>query len=336
MAAFTELSDTTLADLVRRFVPPGCDPARPPELLGSRATTGGIENTNYFVSIRVHPAAGGTRDEDWVLTRIEQDGQDPERIMSLQADLHRHGLPVPEPAAAAAGAHGRFHVLHEGRPVVLCRRLRGTHITRPTPRQCHEIGVALARMHGLSDLADGLLPHPRDADWLRRKAGALKDALLWASVGAALKRQILMLNSGALDPLPVGVIHADLFVDNALFDGERLVGIFDFHQAVRAPLITDLGVAVNEWCIDAAALAGRGRWLEDNLRALLAGYAEVRQTAPNERDALASACELAALRTCLARALPDDGTEPRKDPLEMVAKLQVIERRSDWRGAWPD
>ena len=43
--------------------------------------------------------------------------------------------------------------------------------------------------------------------------------------------------------LPRGLVHGDLFVDNALFSGDGLT-LIDFEEAAHGPLVLDLGMAL--------------------------------------------------------------------------------------------
>ena len=47
-----------------------------------------------------------------------------------------------------------------------------------------------------------------------------------------------------------GVIHGDLFCDNAKFVDDELSGVFDFSEACRGDFLFDLAVVALSWCFD--------------------------------------------------------------------------------------
>ena len=47
--------------------------------------------------------------------------------------------------------------------------------------------------------------------------------------------------------LPRGIIHADLFKDNVLLNGDDVAGFIDFYYACDGNFMYDLAIAVNDW-----------------------------------------------------------------------------------------
>jgi len=91
-----------------------------------------------------------------------------------------------------------------------------------------------------------------------------------------------------------GIIHGDLFRDNVLWDGGELTAILDFEQASGGSLAYDLGVCINDWC-----WTGEPRL--DLVRALVAGYRQVRELTAGDREALPIEVRAAAARFTLTR-----------------------------------
>src|SRR4029078_4020551 len=101
-------------------------------------------------------------------------------------------------------------------------------------------------------------PNPRGLAWWEEAV-----PLVWPHLGDD-QRRVLALEmdfqrritaSPAYASLPRGAIHGDLFRDNVLFEGERLAGILDFYFAGCDAWLYDIGVGLNDWCVD----LGRGR-----------------------------------------------------------------------------
>src|SRR3954447_19035196 len=110
------------------------------ELNALRGIQSGIENTNYFVTVR---DVLGTR--EFVLTLFERLTFDQLPFyLHLMKHLAQHGIPVPDPAADRNG-----DILHTvcGKPAALVNKLEGRHELAPGPEHCAQVGAMLARMH---------------------------------------------------------------------------------------------------------------------------------------------------------------------------------------------
>ena len=141
----------------------------------------------------------------------------------------------------------------------------------------------------------------------------------------------------SLAALPTGAVHADLFRDNALFDGlpgrERLSGVFDFYFAGTDHLAYDLAVVLNDWCVDLSS----GALVPERAEALLAGYQAERPLESGEQRLLPAMRRAAALRFWLSRL--DDWHRPRdaslltpKDPAHFERVLRHA-RAEPWHPA---
>ena len=253
----------------------------------------GIENTNYFL---------GTETGEWVLTLFERlSAAQLPFYLRLMQHLARHGLPVPEPRG---DANGDLCHLVAGKPAAMANRLPGTPVQAPDTHHADQVGATLARMH--LAVADFPLQQPnlRGLAWWLEVAPQVRphlDASAAALLDEELAYQKHLAESPVYAQLAQGAVHADLFRDNALFDGlpgrERLCGVFDFYFAGTDNFAFDLGVAINDWCIDDDS----GHLDETRAAALITGYSAEREPAGAEWRLLPAMRRAAALRFWLSR-----------------------------------
>jgi homoserine kinase type II len=286
MAVFTNVTEAELSAWLNDY-----SLGRLQELQGIAS---GIENTNYFVT---------TSNGRFVLTLFEiLTAQELPFYLNLMAHLARHGIPCPAPMA---NRHNRFLGELNGKPACIVSRLSGKSLTQPTAAHCAAVGAMLAQMHiaGLS-FAD-TMPNARAADW-RACAASRVRPFLSAQDAALLEGEIAFHRQHTLAALPQGIIHADLFRDNVLFDGERIGGLIDFYFACTDSLLYDVAITANDWCMTAGGVLDPAR-----AQAYLAAYQAVRPLEAEERQAWPLALRAAALRFWLSRLydlhLPRDG-----------------------------
>lgn len=263
-------------------------------LLEFQGISEGIENTNYFVT-----TSGGR----FVLTLFEK--LTPAELpfyLNLMAHLARHGIPCPQPMA---DRHGRLLGALNGKPACIASRLSGQSVRHPSVAQCAAMGAMLAQMHVAGQSFGGQMTDPRGAGWRSTAARAVLP-FLPPQDAALLESEVALHAQGTLDDLPRGMIHADLFRDNVLMEGDRVGGLIDFYFACSGALLYDVAITVNDWCLDET-----GRLDAERTRALLGAYHGKRPFTGNEGECWPLALRVAALRFWISRLfdlhLPREG-----------------------------
>jgi homoserine kinase type II len=317
MAVYTEVSDDELARFIAGY---GLG-----KLLSFKGIAEGVENTNYLVQ---------TSSGRFILTLYEKrvDVADLPFFLGLMEHLSARGVTCPLPVRGSGG-----RVLNElaGRPAALITFLEGVWPKRPKVEHCLELGRALARMH----LAGEGFPLKRAnalglAGWrpLFDKFSARSEEICGGLRGF-IDAELNLLDAAWPENLPNGVIHADLFPDNAFFVDDRLSGIIDFYFACNDALAYDIAVCLNAWCFDA-----KSDFEPAKSAALFEGYEGVRTLSDRERAAMPILARGAAMRFLLTRSYdwlntPKDALVARKDPADYIRRLkfhQSIESFADY------
>lgn len=290
MSVFTSLSAAQVAAWLRQY--------SLGNLESLEGIAEGVQNTNFFLT---------TSHGRYVLTIFEQLGRSELPFyINLMAHLARHGIPCPAPLANRDNDYlGEI----ERKPAVIVTRLSGKSTLNPTFAQCAVIGAMLADLHLAAQSYGGRQAHQRGAPWCR-ETGALVMPFLGETDATLLRDELRHQAQHRPGDLPRGVIHADLFRDNVLFDGERISGLLDFYFAGVDDLLFDVAVTVNDWCIEPDGSLDAVR-----CAALLAAYDAGRPLTASERAAWPLMLRAAALRFWLSRL--HDFHRPRAGDLVM-------------------
>lgn len=255
------------------------------ELSHFQGISEGIENTNYFVT---------TSNGEFVLTLFEAlEATELPYFLKLMAFLAEHNIPSAHPIADDNGTYLRQL---NGRPAALVQRLKGVSVKAPTVQQCFAIGEFIGRMHTVGKQFRLYRENDRGPSWWRQTAAKVLPKLT-SDDASLLTEELTYQSKFRHHKLSRGVIHADLFRDNALFVGDQLTGVIDFYYACNDALIYDLAVTVNDWCN-----VENGDFYTDRARAMLHAYTEqFRPIAPEEQDAWPVMLRAGALRFWLSR-----------------------------------
>ncbi len=321
MAVYTHVD----LDALRTFLAPfGLE-----KVISFRGVEEGVENTNYLVEAEVDGAA-----TPHIVTIFEKRVAPDDIPFFLAAMNHMNaaGLPTPRPLATAQGENlSRL----AGKPAIVISFLEGRPRLVPLPADCEALGGLLGEMHQ----AGASFAPKRENDLSLSGWRKLADACV-ASAEAppagietppgdlldVVEDELAYLEAHWPTNLPRGLIHGDLFPDNAFFDESGSVsGVIDFYFACTDFFAYDLAATLNAWASPSDA-EDAGTWRPDNAEALLRGYEEVRPLQPAEREALPVFLRGASMRFLLTRLYDwlhqaPDAVVKVKDPLEYARLL---------------
>lgn len=258
------------------------------ELVSLKGVAEGVENTNFRLE---------TTQGVYALTLFEK-RVDPDALpfyLGMMGHLAERGVPAPMPQAMRSGEV--IGVLN-ARAAAIVEWLPGAWLRTPDLADQRAAGRMLGELHKAirgfpmtrpNALGPSSWREMIDVCGFRAKG---EDAEFLAQIEAE-HDQVL-----AAWPrrLPSGVVHADYFPDNVLFNGGRISGVIDYYFACTDFFAYDLGIALNAWGFkpdgapDPAAIS-----------AFLEGYEQVRPLTPEESAALPILCRGSAVRFTLTR-----------------------------------
>lgn len=281
MAVFTPVTLVDISDWLTQF-PLG-------KAKAIKGIASGIENSNFFLS---------TDTGEYVLTIFEKLGFDQLPFyLNLMRHLAERGVLVPAPIANARGEV--LCALH-GKPACIATKLEGACQMQPQAGHCKAVGAMLAKMHLAGRDFPMQQPNLRGLAWWNETTPIILPYLPEEKrhlLRAEMNFQEAFAATETYRALPRGPIHADLFRNNVMFDGERLTGFFDFYFAGCDTWLFDVAVTVNDWCID----LDTGMLDGERARSMLAAYHATRPFTAGEQLSWQAMLRAGALRFWLSR-----------------------------------
>ena len=281
MAVYTEVSFDEAFDLLQAL-----DIG---QLQSLKPCAGGIENTNYFAD---------TDSGEYVLTLFERlSFKQLPFYLQLMKHLAERGIPVPNPAP-----DGHGNILHslKGKPAAVVNRLRGASELVPTLAHCNQVGAMMARMHLAGQDFNLRQSNLRGLAWWNTTLPAILPHVTVQQRSLLLGElayQNHIAATSACKALPTGTVHGDLFRDNVMFEDGKLTGFFDFYFAGCDTFLFDIGISLNDWCIDLPT----GQHDAARAHEFLTAYQTVRPLTAQERSLLPAMARAGALRFWISR-----------------------------------
>lgn len=280
------------------------------ELVSFQGISGGVENTNYFLT---------TTTGRYVLTLFEEfEYEEVPYFLDVVAHLKHKGFNVP---AALIDCHGERLRIVKDRPAIIVDCFPGGLLDGTTIESCEIMGTALAKLHiaGM-DFSDHRESH-RGIQWWQETSKKLAPEL------ESHQAHLLLEQVAEFDAfieqhdheIPKGTVHGDLFYNNTLFEGEQLSAIIDFYNACYSWLMYDLAIVVNDWCSDIET----GELDMEKYHALVNAYIHERQPNAAEINAWPYMQKVAAMRFWLSRLEAWHGAK--HDPVRLAQQHDPIE-----------
>ena len=252
------------------------------------------------------------------------------RELDLLLFLRKHGFPCPVPLADRRGRHCRDW---GGKQLSVYKNLDGRtlHAEGLSSGQLENVGRVMADLH-LSSKAykkgvEGRFSFERVAEIYADVRGRLPHYL--KKIVRTLDEELQYLQSYLETKLPKGIIHGDLFAENLLFKGEKIVAVLDFEAAGRGKFILDLATAVNALCFV------EGRYELKRFEALISGYESLRTLSLAEWDAFPNELRFSAFRFTITRLRDfflnsvDERKRINKDFQDFYERLLILRRERE-------
>lgn len=284
-------------------------------LVSFKGIDGGIENTNYFITLK-----NENEESEYVLTLFEElSYEELPYFVELCQWLSDKQIDVP---FALKDKNGIGLKKLKNRPAAIQPRFYGGHVAQSelTPEHCAAIGKVLGEFHVAADSFYLERQAHRGVFWWRRESELLSPKLTLEDQ-QLLKEEVKRFDQLRDQPgdIKVGTIHGDLFHDNVLFQDTEVSAVLDLYNAATAFLLFDLAIVANDWCCNPDGSI-------DPLResALLTAYGKARPFTKDETHAWPILTCTAAMRFWLSRLIPwlDEESEQKlKDPEELKSIL---------------
>ncbi|MBT4541317.1 homoserine kinase [Candidatus Woesearchaeota archaeon] len=200
-------------------------------------------------------------------------------LVELIEYLFDNGFPSQEPVRASNGSQ----VNHEGKPVIMLKYIEGNTIKDLTTKQLDQLGQCIAKMHMISTPEFLSQQHPFGFEAYKKIIRSIdSDYIGWFNQKKEYFERTIP------DDLPKGIIHGDLWYDNAIYHEDNLAGIIDFESGHQGNCIFDIGQTIIGTC------RMNGSLDYNKAKALVDGYQKVRPLEDTEKELLKTAAAHAA------------------------------------------
>ncbi len=309
MAVYTKLNKSEIEEIISLYKLKNLESFAPIEE--------GIENTNYVII---------ASKKKYILTIFEKrvKEQDLPFFCELISLLNKSGFKCPLPLLNL-----------ENSPISTFKRKKLTILTfisgkskeNLSNENCEDIGKEAAKLHLLTS---NFKIHRKNAlsieSW-RNMFENIKDKCIkiHKDLPNLIEANLKDIEKNWPSNLPSGIIHADLFKDNIIFENNKVSGIIDFTFSCNDFYALEIAICFNALCFD--GVKSNLSFNVTKAKKFIDGYSSIRKLSNQERNSIKILSQGAALRFLLTRVFDAINTVEGalvkiKDPIEYLKRLE--------------
>ena len=244
----------------------------------------GITNTNYFLN---------TDKGKYVITIFEDIKKTKvTKYLKLMNFFSKKGLCAPEIMITKSGD---VLTTVEKKPCSIMQKLSGKTVNESNSTLCKSLGEVIGTFHNFSQQYQGMISNSRDIKWIEKTSKKIEGHLEPNQLNL-IKHCSKVFKKIFSSNLPSGVIHSDLFRDNVLANNNKITGIIDYYYSFNGPLIYELAVIANDWCVNKNGSINARKY-----HSFINSYNSVRPITKKEMKQMNNAMIAAGLRFYLSR-----------------------------------
>ena len=309
MAVYTKLNKSEIEEIISLYKLKNLEFFAPIEE--------GIENTNYVII---------ANKKKYILTIFEKrvKEQDLPFFCELISLLNKSGFKCPLPLLNL-----------ENSPISTFKRKKLTILTfisgkskeNLSNENCEDIGKEAAKLHLLTSNFKIQRKNALSIESWRNMFENIKDKCIkiHKDLPNLIEANLKDIEQNWPSNLPSGIIHADLFKDNIIFENNKVSGIIDFTFSCNDFYALEIAICFNALCFD--GVKSNLSFNVTKAKKFIDGYSSIRKLSDQERNSIKILSQGAALRFLLTRVFDAINTVEGalvkiKDPIEYLKRLE--------------
>ena len=273
----------------------------------------GIENTNYLIK---------TNKKKYILTIFEKrvKEQDLPFFCELISLLNKSGFKCPLPLM---NLENNPISTFKGKKLTILTFISGKSKENLSNDNCKDIGKEAARLHLLTSNFKIQRKNALSIESWRNMFENIKDKCIkiHKDLPNLIETNLKDIEKNWPSNIPSGIIHADLFKDNIIFENNKVSGIIDFTFSCNDFYALEIAICFNALCFD--GVKGNLSFNVTKAKNFIEGYSSIRKLSDQEKNSIKILSQGAALRFLLTRVFDAINTVEGalvkiKDPIEYL------------------